>query len=175
MGFFSNLFGGGGANLAYPQPHRVAPKNLGDAIDELKRLSGCFDNIAEEAGWFDVELINPFFDAYNQVITMTQISTSRRIERVYPLCPGGDPCSVLSVQGKLLFVAFSPFYDANERFYRPFGMFSQFQSLDGDFSIVKPDMMKYLVYCNPYGESVLVNYANRLWIDGRVHRVYNLR
>ncbi len=48
MGFFNNLFGGGGGtNLAYPQPHRVAPKNLGDAIDELKRLSGCFDNIAE--------------------------------------------------------------------------------------------------------------------------------
>ncbi len=54
-------------------------------------------------------------------------------------------------------------------------MFSRFQSIDEDFSFVKPDEMKYLVYCNPSGESVLVNYANRLWIDGRVHRVYNLR
>ena len=175
MGFFSNLFSGGGANLAYPQPHRAAPNNLRDAIDELKRLSQCFDRMAEDAGWFDVELINPFIDAYNQVITMAKISTSRRIERDRPSCLGGDPCSVLSVQGKLLFVAFSPFFDANGRFYRPFGLFSRFQSIDGDFSIVKPDEMKYLIFYNPDGDSVIVNYANRLWIDGRVHKVYNLR
>lgn len=175
MGFFSNLFGGGGTTLSYPQPHRAAPNNLKDAIDELQRLCGCFDNISDEAGWFDVELMNPFIHACKEVITYARTSTSRSIKRVYPSCQGGDACSIISIPGKLLFVAFSPFFDDRGRFYRPFGMFSKYQSLSDDYVHVRPGDMKYLIYVNPDGESVLVDYVNRIWIEGRWQRVYNLR
>lgn len=166
MGFFSNLFGGGSSILELPHPHRAAPRNIGDAAQEFHRLFECLKRIIEDSNWYDNNLLDPFIDAYKFVN-----NNCNKTGRISSLYRGGDLGVALYNGSNLVFAAFSPFYDGNERFYRPFGLISS-SSLIGS---INPDNMKFIIYYNPDGESVLVDYVNRIWIDGRNLKVYTLR
>lgn len=172
MGFFSNLFGGGNSTLELPRPYKAAPGNIGDAVKEYNRLFECFKRIIEDGRWFDNDYLDPFVNAYQYVA-----QNYNKTRRFGSLCRGGDTGIAIYDGSKPLFAAFSPFYDSNDRFYRPFGLISSSYLIELESTIytpINPDDMKFLIYYNPDGESVLVDYVNLRWIDGRNSKVYNI-